>query len=439
MPEQRVEEPKSVPLSRDLSKCSPMHMLPRRTLALLPNLRAQVAENGNLWLTKKFVEGMEAFVEYWDGPVLVLIEPRETPSDNLDNIEVDPRELSFGIDVLSFDDPLLEQRLGTAAVALGGLGYRQNHIAELCEKIDTHFVIAAEYTLRTRLQIARAAKAGVFATAKRMIWEWRQEQAQRASLRRCSGVQCNGTPTYDAYGERLANSLLYFDSRITKSMLASPEEQAARAHRLAEGSPVHLAFSGRLNRMKGADDLPEVAQHLKRAGLDFTLSIFGDGNLLSSLERRIAELDLQEQVKLEGVLDFHEELMPRMRSEIDLFVCGHRQGDPSCTYLETMACGVPMIGYRNEAFAGILRRVEAGVSVTMNHPRELAIEILRAVSFRERERTVQWSKNALRFASAHTFEDTFRERIEHLKRIVSGDSDQLSIPHKAADFPARAV
>ncbi len=146
---------------------------------------------------------------------------------------------------------------------------------------------------------------------------------------------------------------------------------------MKDGRPLRLAFSGRLIRMKGADHLPLVARELKRRQVPFELTICGDGALADGLRQQIRSFGLEDCVRMRGVLDFANELMPFVKQEVDAFVCCHRQGDPSCTYIETMSCGVPVVGYENEALAGLLRRVPAGVGVPMDDVSSLANALAR--------------------------------------------------------------
>jgi len=209
--------------------------------------------------------------------------------------------------------------------------------------------------------------------------------------------------------------MLYFDSRVTADMIPSRAAVDARLEGIVN-RPLRLAFSGRLNAMKGADHLVKVALALREAGLPFVMEIFGDGPLKESMAREIEARSLGDVVQLKGVLDFASELMPHLRNSVDLFVCCHRQGDPSCTYLETMACGVPIVGYDNEAFAGLLRQCEAGRQAPMDDWRALAKVI---VSLSEApDEMIRLAKAGLAFASDHTFEREFSRRIQHMKALL---------------------
>jgi colanic acid/amylovoran biosynthesis glycosyltransferase len=186
------------------------------------------------------------------------------------------------------------------------------------------------------------------------------------------------------------------------------------------GSMLRLAFSGRLVAMKGADHLALVADDLRRLGIAFSLDIFGDGDLRPKIESQIRRMQLERFVKLHGVLDFETELMPRVTRNVDLFVCCHPQGDPSCTYLETMSCGVPIAGYDNEAWAGLVRVAKAGWTSPMNNPKALAELIVRLNA--DRPALARAALASRDFAAGHLFEKTFSDRIAHLLSVRGQDS-----------------
>jgi glycosyltransferase involved in cell wall biosynthesis len=164
--------------------------------------------------------------------------------------------------------------------------------------------------------------------------------------------------------------------------------------------------------MKGADQLPLVAAELKQLNVPFTMDICGGGELEAPLRESIRRLDLQDRVQLRGVLDFRTELMPLMTRHIDLFVCCHPQGDPSCTYLETMSCGTPIIGYDNDAFTGIVRTSGVGWLTPLGRPRDMARQI--ANLHADRAALAAAALKAREFAGQHTFEKTMQARIDHM-------------------------
>ena len=126
--------------------------------------------------------------------------------------------------------------------------------------------------------------------------------------------------------------------------------------------------------MKGADDLIRIATLLNSVGKEFQLDIYGTGSLEAEMRAAIASASgsMQQKVHIHPPLDFDQALVPIMRSEIDLFLCCHRQSDPSCTYLETLGCGVPIVGYQNRAWHGIRALADVGWEIKMNAADDLA-------------------------------------------------------------------
>jgi colanic acid/amylovoran biosynthesis glycosyltransferase len=384
---------------------------------ILPSIGAVEHSDGQITITRKFLDGAAEFAKHWQGPVEVIVPPIAAATDNLDSVRIDPREYGLSIKVIPFDDnSQMMRELQGAGIVLASVYYKLNNAAAWCGKAHVPCVYVAEYTLKTRLQILDAEVTNPVVRARRRLWEYGQERRIKAALRISAGVQCNGTPTYDVYQLICPSSLLFFDGRVERSMLISPEALEDRLQALGSGRPLRLAFSGRLIRMKGADHLPLVAQELKRRRVPFEMTICGDGVLAESMRQQIRSWGLEDCVQMRGVLDFANQLLPFVKKEVDVFVCCHRQGDPSCTYVETMACGVPIVGYANEALDGILRRTPVGSGVPIDDVSALADAIVRLNS--DRESLAAMSRRALEFGSEHTFEATFRKRVEHLETAL---------------------
>jgi glycosyltransferase involved in cell wall biosynthesis len=383
-----------------------------KAFVLLPPLPAVRNSDGTVTLTQKFVDGMNRYREFWTGPIRVLMEPSAFETSNLDNVRIRPQDLSFGLEIVHFDSSRLAVALQGSAVVMAGVD-RTGLLGRLCRSLGVGLVYNFETSLKTRLQIMLASTRNPLRRLRRAVRECNAEGRNLLAVREATGIQCNGTPTYDAYRRFNPKPLLYFDTRTTRDMMATEAGLTPRLERLKAGGPLRLAFSGRLDAIKGVMALPQIAEELRLLGRRFTLAVIGDGPLTADLSRAIRERGLEEHVALKGVLDFKRELMPYMRSEVDLFVCPHVQGDPSCTYLETMSCGVPIVGFGNEAFSGILGRADVGWKVPMRDTRTAARVI--AGLDRDRESLASASWRALEFARQNSFEATFQARVEHLQ------------------------
>jgi glycosyltransferase involved in cell wall biosynthesis len=167
--------------------------------------------------------------------------------------------------------------------------------------------------------------------------------------------------------------------------------------------------------MKGVLQLPRVARHLSQAGVPFELAIYGAGPEESKLRSAISRYGLEDQISIFPPVDFDQGWVPFLKQFADLFVCCHMQGDPSSTYSETMACGVPIAGYDNEAFKGIVEISGAGFLAPMGDSKKLASVI--ADLHRDRDRLVRAAQIGVSFSKQHCFESTFSRRVDHFKNL----------------------
>src|SRR6185295_6181346 len=246
----------------------------------------------------------------------------------------------------------LHEDANLQGAALGVLGddAGSRRWREVLQRRNVPYVHVLEISPKTLRQIITHQTPSLVRRLKRLVWNEASTLKHSGSFRRAAGLQCNGTPAFDAYGPLNARSLLFFDSRVSSDLLVDRDALQARLAGLqGPRRPLRLVFSGRLIRIKGADHLPRVAAALKSLGVPFTLDICGAGDLQEPIAREIRDRDLGKEVVLRGLLDFYRELLPFVKTQADLFVCCHRQGDPSCTYHETLSCGVPIVGYGNEA------------------------------------------------------------------------------------------
>lgn len=375
------------------------------------SLDAAETPDGRVDLTHKIVDGLSLMARRWPGELVAVFSPRCRMDTNLDHAAFSRSELPFEVVVQESRRAARSELVRSAALVQLGVDHRHARIARACLLARVPYVVVAEYDLKTRLQIAAAEEESFARRARRMAWELRQEAVQRTVIAAAAGLQCNGVPAWDAWARLTPDPLLFFDSRVEPEMLATESDLAGRGTQRA----LRLAFSGRLIPMKGVQHLPALALRLRERGVPFTLRIWGSGPLEEELRREIAAHGLGDQVTMEGALPFAA-LMDVVRGEVDLFVCPHVQGDPSCTYVETLACGVPIVGFANDAWRGLLARTGAGWSVPLGDVEALARTVDQLAT--DRASIAARAARALDFAREHTFGATFARRMVHLEQIA---------------------
>jgi len=366
-------------------------------------------------LTQKFLNGVAQYARTWPGRVSTLVQLRDDATTDMDHVEVMPDETRTPLEIRPATHAALADRLRDAAAVLGFLSPREAGLAETCASVGVPLIYTSEYSPRTEKQIIDANFRNPLRRWRRKMWVANAEKIRLAELRLASGIQCSGSPTFEIYKHVNPNAMIFFDNRVPLSAIINDTDFARKLDGLTNPRPLRLVFGGRLIAMKGVLELPRIAHELKRLGVAFTLDIYGRGDLENELEREIAELELSKEVFLRGVLDFETGWIPLLKQHADIFVCCHPQGDPSSTYPEVMSCGVPIAGYDNEAFAGIIKHSGSGWLARVNEAAELASIIARLD--RHRGEIQSSARKARDFATAHAFETTFAARVNHLVRL----------------------
>jgi glycosyltransferase involved in cell wall biosynthesis len=151
--------------------------------------------------------------------------------------------------------------------------------------------------------------------------------------------------------------------------------------------PYRLLALGRFVAKKGYDDLLRACQRLAQAGLDFTLTLAGDGPRRRRLERLTRRLSLTSQVRFPGFVTYDR--VPDLFREADIFVMpsvvaasGDRDGIP-LVLMEALMHRVPVVA---TAVSGIPELIEDGVTgllVPQRNPMALAAAVTRLCLDRE--------------------------------------------------------
>ncbi|NTV24987.1 MAG: glycosyltransferase [Chlorobiaceae bacterium] len=380
-------------------------------LVIIPSV-AVWKENDVIIFDRKFYDGILQYAGKWPGKVSCVMKMTGAAPPAFGLIRVHKEELPFACLILREEETVGSEHVREASMVLAsGDAFDQLHIAAICQQVGVKCVYVIEYIPETRYQIASLETNNPLLLLRRSLYLRQQEKKRIAAFEAADGLQSNGTPAYDHYSG-MKNRLLYFDTRVYRENMITDSDLERRIDVLSQGKPLRLAFSGRLVRMKGADHLVRLALLLKERGMAFTFTIYGTGDLDGEMRAFVERHDLGSQVFMPGAVDFYSRLLPEIQANTDLFVCLHRQSDPSCTYLETLACGVPIVGYANRAFAGILERADIGWGVEMDDLEGVAKVITHLDG--NRPEIIGKARNSVVFASQHDFETTFRNRIDHL-------------------------
>jgi colanic acid/amylovoran biosynthesis glycosyltransferase len=374
-----------------------------------------IAEGGRVQLDAKFVEGMKVQQAMWPSRITCAL--RRGAASVPFSREFDHQDLPFDLIVLDQHEALEPRHLaGQDLIMASGDDFHCLGLTDMLQPQQT-IVYVIEYTHETRMQVLMLDRGrGMLGRLRGMVWLMQQERRRRRAFRAADGLQSNGYPAHDLYGPMNRDSMIYLDGRMTPGLFATEAEMTARETRRAAGAPLRLIFSGRLEPMKGAQDLLPVARRLMAKGVAFSLDIFGAGSLRDEIANSIPGLGPAAQVRLHEPVDFETALVPFTRQEADLFLGCHRQSDPSCTYIEAMGCGVAVASYDNRMWSRLNGEAKAGWGAPLGNPDALADRIAEAAA--NPAEITRRSRNALAFSKAHAFETEFQRRMDHLARIA---------------------
>lgn len=379
---------------------------------------AGAARDGDVFIVdQKLLAGWKFYAEQWPGRTAFIFR------------EIDPKSLTFGekcrredlpgdIEFVGSTTEIPDRLVEAASVMLaGGDNFDSFGLAAQAQRLNTALCYSIEYTLATRLRIEWEQPQSIPRKVRRSLWLIAKERNRRAAFRAAAALQANGVPATEAYRDVSRNILTYFDTRLHRAMVATDAQIADKTAHLRANAPLRLAFTGRLEPLKGAHHLIPVARHLLEMGVDFRFDIYGTGSLQAGMETELArDPRLGAAVQIHRPIDFSTELVPWLRQSVDLFVCCHVQGDPSCTYAETLGCGVPIVGYDNEAWAGMQRLGAFGWKVRMGDQRALAAQI--ATLDKDRTALADAMTRARDFGREHCFETAFVARVRHLAELA---------------------
>lgn len=141
------------------------------------------------------------------------------------------------------------------------------------------------------------------------------------------------------------------------------------------GRPMRLFSCGRLNVVKGHQDLMTAVRHLLDQGVDVRLEIAGEDDLggtgfRKDLEEHLKKLHLQDHVKLLGAID--AQAVRAKLQEAHLFVLASWHEPLGVAYMEAMAMGVPVVATDAGGVPELIRDGAQGILVPPKSPSILA-------------------------------------------------------------------
>jgi len=390
-------------------------------MIILPSYSPARIEGDYCYIDRKFHTGLCLFTAKLKRDWLALVPSLKRDEQKMDFIRLPMSEVPYRIKTVDCDNQFnltsVENHQVEALVAgsdlVYGLGFNTDKFAR---RHGIPYIPIVEYDFETNLDIALLRVNNPLRRLSRYLKTCIGYLRETIAMRGGVSVHCNGFPIYRQSRRFNKNCLLYLDSRMYSEMVISPSVLEARLRSLEQGRQPRLLYSGRFEPMKGALDVVRVGVELARMNVGFELHIFGQGPdkglMVDEVKRRAAakQIFIHDAIPYPDLVEFSR--------TADLFICCHVQSDPSCTYIEAFGSGLPIVGYKNRMFGGLLERCEAGVATPIGDAIKCAEVVAGLLSDVDRFRT--YSTRARDFSINHCFELEFQKRIDSVNDAILG-------------------
>lgn len=153
--------------------------------------------------------------------------------------------------------------------------------------------------------------------------------------------------------------------------------QFAFAERALDTSPVELLCVGRLSSAKAQVLLVQVCASLRNEGLDFKLTLVGDGPDRARIEQTIQKLNLGAHIQLTGALN--QQAVRAWFARADGFVLPSLAEGIPVVLMEAMSSGVPCISTPVNGIPELIQHERTGLLATPGDIDSLTTQLRRLI------------------------------------------------------------
>lgn len=177
-------------------------------------------------------------------------------------------------------------------------------------------------------------------------------------------------PSHVVFQSAFVRDLFDENVRAHSTILPNPVSVSCRRSALVRHRIVNI---GRLNSQKNQNMLIRAFARFSEVHGAYTLSFYGDGELLPDLEIMVRELGLQDKVLFHGNVEkVHEAI-----ADAEMFVLSSDFEGLSNALLECMMMGMPCISTACEGSVDVIRDGENGLLTEVGNEEQLLQAMLR--------------------------------------------------------------
>lgn len=388
-------------------------------LAMIHSNPARI-ENGQFLIDRKFHVGMQKYVSLLDEPILTVHPQGNSADSTMDLISVPEKDLEYRVMTLETDRrgrPLEHESVRLrSAIAQSRLVYGYGFgSAQMARSLGIPYVLVLEYDLQTQLTMATAqAKNLLVKTVRTARVIGKYVAVDIPSIYYARSVHCNGYPIFDEIKRFSPHRLIYLDSRMSSDFIIEADALEHRLKKRNKNVPLRLIYSGRYEKVKGALDAVRVAVECLRRGLNIEMYCYGQGSQREEMQQ-VAAACGDARIHINDAVPYPT--LVALSKNFDVFVCCHIQGDPSCTYLESMGAGLPIVGYGNAMWRRLSEISNVGFQSDVGRPQYMVEGIAQLES--DNTLLAEMSRRSRKFALDHTYEHEFQLRVDGLKEVLA--------------------
>ncbi len=248
---------------------------------------------------------------------------------------------------------------------------------------------------------------------KSEIIAYLMEKYHKFIIKNCSLGLWHGKDCYMENISLCKNSHLIHDIHLKVSDQIDPTALEKKLELIKTETILQICYAGRLEKMKAPLDWVKALGKARELGTNFQAAWFGDGSLFEETKNLIAQLNLDDCIKLVGFMRNRQDLFQQIKdSHLMLFTHITRES-PRCL-LESFICGTPIVGYQSFYVDDLVEEYGGGYFVDCHNWQALG-EILFNL-FQNREKLIELTKKAAQNGKRFNDESVFYERSQLIKQ-----------------------
>jgi glycosyltransferase involved in cell wall biosynthesis len=181
-------------------------------------------------------------------------------------------------------------------------------------------------------------------------------------------------------------------SKLEVCRLGVDPAQFTYALRAANKSTIELLCVGRLSSAKAQILIVQACAQLRDEGLDFSLTMVGDGPDRSRIEQAIERLQLEQHIKLTGSLN--QQAVRAQFARADVFVLPSLAEGIPVVLMEAMSSGVPCVSTPVNGIPELILHERTGLLATPGDVDSLTLQLRRLIQRPELRRALAEAAHA---------------------------------------------